>query len=241
MSQKGATTLSRFLIFILNAYGLFPKSQKLIKLYWIYSYILHFIISFAFVIFALIYVVINITDIEKTSDALPTTLTIVAYLFKIFNYYHYKEQIVAFVPKLYALQDGNSAEEIQFTKDQQRYISILTYTFLSTGHVAIGTSSFKAFNKVNPEMPLVCWYPVDWEHDATSFWIVFPYSLWCAAAIMQVNITLDCFSYFLMDTIATQLLVVGRRLERLGKNVGNDDEEQQKLIHCIKHHQYLLE
>lgn len=244
MSQKGATTFSRFLIFILNVYGLFPKTHRSTMYYWIYwicSYIFHFFISFAFVIFALIYVIINITDIQKSTDSLCTTLTTLAYLFKIFNYYYYKEQIVNFVPKLYELQEENSPDETYLSNKKQQYVSRLSYSFLFTGHVAIGISCFKPFNEENPEMPLVCWYPLDWQNDSTSFWIVYPYSVICATVIMQVNITLDCFSYFLMDSIATQLDVTGKRLEQLGKNVESNEMEQQKLISCIKHHQHLLE
>lgn len=242
MSEKGSTTLSRFLIFILHVYGLFPnKSQKSTNYYWIYSYVFHFFISLVFVFFALTYVVINITDIEKTTDALYTTLTILAYLFKMFNYYYYKEQIVNFIPKLYKLQEVNSPEEMELSNEKQRDVSRLSYSFLFAGHLAIGTSCFKAFSKENPEMPLVCWYPVDWQNDLTSFWIVYPYSVICAFVIMHVNITLDCFSYYLMDTIATQLDVTGKRLEQLGNNVKNNEQEQQKLVNCIKHHQHVLE
>ncbi|XP_037044538.1 odorant receptor 33a-like [Bradysia coprophila] len=242
MSQKGSTTLSRFLIFILNVYGLFPKSNGPAKLYWIYSYVFHFFISLVFVGFALAYIAINISDIEKTTDALYTTLTILAYLFKIFNYYYYKEQIVNFVPKLYKLQDENSPEEVELSNVLERDVSRLSYSFLFAGHLAIGTSCFKAFSKTNPEMPLVCWYPVDWQNDRTSFWIVYPYSVFCAFAIMHINITLDCFSYYLMDTIATHLVIIGRRVEQLGQNVKHDDEiEQQKFIVCVKKHQHLMD
>ncbi len=180
--------------------------------------------------------IINISDIEKTTDAMYTTLTIVAYLFKIFNYYYYKEQIVNFVPKLYALQELNSDEEIVLSNKMEQDVSRLTYSFLFAGHLAIGTSCFKAFSKENPEMPLVCWYPLNWQNDATSFWIVYPYSVVCAFVMMHVNITLDCFSYYLMDTIATQVVIIGRRLERLS----NDATEQEKLNICIKRHQHVL-
>lgn len=241
MPQKGETTFSRFLVFILHFYGLFPKSHKSAKFYWLYSYILHFIVSFGFVIFALIYVVINITNIEKTTDSLYTTLTILAYLFKIFNYYYYKDQIINFVPKLYKLQDINSPEENAFSIQKQRDVSLLSYLFLFAGHLAIGTSCLKAFRKDSPEMPLVCWLPLDWENNTTSFWIAYPYSVMCAFIIMHVNITLDCFSYFLMDTVATQLDLIAKRISQIGQRNAKLEIEERKLDVCIKHHQHLLE
>lgn len=144
MSARGATTLSRFLTFILNVYGLFPRSsQKSTKCYWMYSYIFHFFISFVFVGFAIMYVIINISDIEKTTDALYTTLTILAYLFKIVNYYYYKERIVNFVQKLYALREKNSHGEIALANEMEQDVSRLTYSFLFAGHLAIGTACFK--------------------------------------------------------------------------------------------------
>lgn len=241
MVEKGSTTLSRFLIFILNAYGLFPRSHIYEKYYWIYSYIFHFLISCAFVFFALMYIAVNISDINKISDALYTTLTILAYLFKIFNYYHYKEQIVKFVPKLYALRNSNTDDELKSANEMEQDVAKLSYYFLFAGHLAIGTSCFKAFSKTNPEMPLVCWYPLDWQNDPTSFWILYPYSVFCAFAIMHINITLDCFSYYLMDTVATQVTLVGKRLEEFGKHGVSYEEEYKRLNDCVKRHQHLLE
>lgn len=91
-------------------------------------------------------------------------------------------------------------------------------------------------------MPLVCWYPLDWQNDSTSFWIVYPYSVVCAFAIMHVNITLDCFSYYLMDTIATQVVLIGKQLEKFGNDVKSDERKQQRdLIVCVKRHQHVLE
>ncbi|KAJ6644401.1 putative odorant receptor 71a, partial [Pseudolycoriella hygida] len=160
---------------------------------------------------------------------------------KIFNYYYYKEQIVNFVPKLYALDEYNNDEEIEWSRMQERGVSRLSYSFLFAGHLAIGTSCFKAFSKENPEMPLVCWYPLDWQNDTTSFWIVYPYSVFCAFAIMHINITLDCFSYYLMDTVSTQVLIVGRRVDKLGKIAGNEKEDFEKLNVCIKRHQHVMD
>lgn len=241
MVEKGATTLSRFLIFILHVYGLFPKKHNSLKYYWMYSYIFHFFISLCFVIFATIYIIINITDIEKTTDAMYTTLTILAYLFKMFNYYYYKEEIVNFVAKLYALQEFNNPDEVALSNVKERDVSRLSYAFLFAGHLAIGTSCFKAFSKENPEMPLVCWYPLDWQHDSLSFWILYPYSVICAFVIMHVNITLDCFSYYLMDTVATQLDLTGERILKLCRDDVRDDSDVVKLNVCIKQHQHILE
>ncbi|XP_037024149.1 odorant receptor 33a-like [Bradysia coprophila] len=163
-------------------------------------------------------------------------------LMKILRYFTIRrKQIVEFVPKLYALQDANRPDETEWSKVKERDVSKLSYTFLSAGHVADTLACFKPFSRTNPEMPLVCWYPLDWENDATSFWIVYPYSVICAFVIMELNITLDCFSYYLMNTLATEVLIIGRRLEELGTNAIGDDIELEKLVACIKRHQHAMD
>lgn len=170
-----------------------------------------------------------------------TTLTVLAYLFKIVNYYYYKERIVNFVEKLYAIQEVNNPDEIALSNIKERDVSRLTYTFLVAGHLAIGTSCFKAFSKENPEMPLVCWYPLDWKNDAVSFWILYPYSVICAFVLMHVNMALDCFSYYLMDTVATQVDLTGKRIEKLCRNNEKHESDVTKLNDCIQRHQHILE
>jgi len=229
----------RLLIFILHNYGFFPNANNT-KYYWIASYIFHFLFSFAFCTFALIYAGIYITDKEKSTDSLCSTLTILGFVLKITNYVYYRQQILDFVPKVYELQEFESHEEIEMTQANQRFLAILSYSFLTCGQLTIITGSFKAFREENPEMPMVCWFPVDWQNDSTSFWIVYPYALFCCFLVAQVNITFDCFAAFLMDSIATKFEVISIRLEKLGRDVNNYETELSKLIDLAKHHQHLL-
>ncbi len=229
----------RLLIFILHNYGFFPYANNT-KYYWIASYFFHGFFSFLFCTFALIYAGIYITDKEKSTDSLCSTLTILGFVLKISNYVYYRTEILNFVPKVYELQEFESRQEIEITQTRQRFLAKLSYTFLMCGQLTILTGSFKAFREENPEMPMVCWFPVDWQNDSLSFWIVFPYALFCCFLVAQVNITFDCFAAFLMDAIATKLDIVAVRLEKLGTDVKNFENELKKLVDCAKHHQHLL-
>lgn len=239
--QKVTNTFStRFVLFLLHNYGLFPDENSS-QYYWTYSYIFHFFISTIYVICALIYAGINLTDMEKSTDALSSTLTILSFVLKMINYHYYRQQIVDFVPKLYAMRVFESPDEIDVSKVANRFLSQLTLSFYFCGHITIIIGCFKAFREEEPEMPMVSWFPCDWQHDSLSFWIVYPYAVVCCFTIMHVNIGLDCFAAFMMDSIGTQFDITAVRLEKMGTAVITNDDEMQKLTVLAKRHQHLLQ
>lgn len=113
--QKFISFLDRLIIFILHNYGLFPNPENT-KYYWILSYIYHFFFSFLFCCGAMIYAILNISDAKKSTDALSTTLVILAFILKMINYHYYRKRILAFVSNLYELQVFESPDEIELSQ-----------------------------------------------------------------------------------------------------------------------------
>ncbi|KAG4066422.1 hypothetical protein HA402_007058 [Bradysia odoriphaga] len=187
------------------------------------------------------YCVLHITDATKSTDGLGSTLCVMASIVKMINYCYYRKRFVAIIRKLYEMQVFESPDEIAMSQKNTRFIKALSYFFWICGKITIFVSSLKGFRKKNPELALPSWFPWDWEHNTTAFWILWPYALITAHGIADVNIMFDILFSFLMDTIATQFDILGIRLQKLGENVSDYGKELEKLKACVKHHQQLLD
>ncbi len=64
----------------------------------------------------MIYAILNISDAKKSTDALSTTLVILAFILKMINYHYYRKRILAFVSNLYELQVFESPDEIELSQ-----------------------------------------------------------------------------------------------------------------------------
>lgn len=186
--------LSSLLLRNLNLFGLWPNSSNklYLRLYWIYSYSLHCLVSVTYAVFTSI----NIFFLDDMNDiivAMYPTLTVVAYVFKLLNYYYYKDGFIRCLSMLYDIQKSNNADENRFAKRKLKYITILTLFFFVVGQFTIFVASIRPLLSEKPELPLPSWYPVDWKHIRRNFWIVYVHEV--IGAIIMVNVSVGIDGY----------------------------------------------
>lgn len=194
MNNPSEVKLSSLLLRNLNLFGLWPNtsSRLHLHLYWIYSYILHFTISFIYAAFTSINIIF-LGDLKQITVALYPTLTIVAYFSKLLNYYYYKDGFIRCLSMIYDIQKRNSDDENHFAKKKLKYITILTLFFFVVGQFTIFVASIRPLLLDTPELPLPSWYPIDWKHNRGNFWIVYLHEV--IGAIIMVNVSVGIDGY----------------------------------------------
>lgn len=194
MINSNEVKLSSLLLRNLNLFGLWPNtSSKLyLRLYWTYSYSLHFIISVTYATFTSINIIF-LDDLNEITDALYPTLTIVAYFSKLLNYYYYKDGFIRCLSMMYDIQKSNSSDENRFAKRKLKYITILTLFFFVVGQFTIFVACIRPLLLEKPVLPLPSWYPCDWKNSRRNFWIVYMHEV--IGAIVMVNCSVGIDGY----------------------------------------------
>lgn len=193
----------------------------------------------------------TIDSINNATDALLPTLTVVAYCFKVINFYLHSDgmqNVFADLMKFRFLNDN----EIRLTNDKLGFLYKLSVCFMTTAHVTIILAFVRVlFIYDHAELPLPCWYPIDWQNINLFYWIAYTYQMIGAFLILNVNGTLDLYSIFLMSTISKYMEILADRLiditlqsdNKSCQNVEYNSENQTRinmeLIMCINIHQNL--
>lgn len=193
----------------------------------------------------------NIDSITNATDALFPTLTVVAYCFKVINFYLKSDSMQDTFDNLMKFQFQND-NEIRLTNEKLDLLYKISVCFMTTAHVTIILAFVRVlFIYDHPELPLPSWYPIDWQNINLYYWIVYTYQMIGAFFILNVNLTLDLYSIFLMSTIRMQLEILADRLinitlqyDTTRQIVKNNSEDQRRinkeLISCINVHQKLV-
>lgn len=184
--------LSSVLLRNLNLFGLWPNtSNKLyLRIYWTYSYCLHFLVSVTYAVFTTINILI-LDDMNEIIVAIYPTLTIVAYFFKLLNYYYYKDGFIRCLSMMYDIQKSNNTNENRLAERKLKYITILTLFFFVIGQFTIFVASVRPLLSESPALPLPSWYPVDWKHSQRNFWIVYVHEVIGAVIMVNVSVGID--------------------------------------------------
>lgn len=240
------------IVFILHIFGLWhnAKSSTSLKLYKFYSYAIHFIFSLMYLICMIINFV-SIKSINNATDALFPTLTVVAYCLKLVNFYFNADGMQKIFEDTMKFQFKND-NEIRLTNEKLRSLYKLSVCFMTTAHVTIILAFIRVlFINNPPELPLPCWYPIDWKNNSFYYWIAYTYQMIGAFLILNVNATLDLYSILLMAIISKHMEILGDRLanitlqydKRTYKSTDPHTAEQarinEELIDCIEVHQNL--
>lgn len=187
--SRSILQLSPLLLRNLNLFGLWPNTSNL-RLYWIYSYCLHLVVSATYAILTTINLLF-LDDMQQIILAMYPTLTIVAYFFKLLNYYYYKDGFIRCLSMMYDIQKGNNADENRFAKRKLKYITALTLFFFIIGQFTIFVASVKPLITDIPELPLPSWYPIDWKRNQTRFWLVYAHEVLGAVIMVNVSVGID--------------------------------------------------
>lgn len=165
------TRLSSFLTTILYIFGLWPKTL-LKQAYKVYSYLLHFITSFLFCLFMLIKLFTNINNVEEMIESLYPTLVVVAYIFKLLNYYQFGENIINSLNKLFNLQLCSQSDKKIFNSRLGALTKLTSFLYCMSNFTWCVACS-KTFLGSNTELPVPSHYPIDCRGSNLYFWIVY--------------------------------------------------------------------
>lgn len=88
-----------------------------------------------------------------------------------------------------------------------------------------------------PTLCYLAWYPVDWQHERSYYWMVYIYQV--VGMIFQANtvICLELYTVYMLIVTSAYLRVLDYRFRRIGFARGNSNQE---LIDGIKMHQWIL-
>lgn len=193
----------------------------------------------------LAFMLVNIVVIESMkdmTDALFPALTIVAYLFKIMNFYLNDDGLHRVHKDLMAFGFKND-HEMAMTNKHLKLVYQMCMAFVTTAHITIVLAFLRPlFINNPPALALPSWYPIDWQHVDTYYWIVYTYQMIGAFFILNVNIALDIFALFVMVIASKYVEIVGNRLANLtinddaALNSTTETGITNELVDCIKVH-----
>lgn len=252
--MKLDTNLSGMILFILHMFGLwhYSKSKTSFNSYTFYSYALHFTFSLMYLM-CMVLNFIYIDSIINATDALFPTLTVLAYCLKVVNFHLNADGMQSIFNDTMKFELKND-NEINLTNEKLRSVYRLSVCFIVAAHLTIILAFVRVLFTDPPELPLPCWYPLDWQNISLHYWIVYAYQMIGAFIILNVNATLDLYSIFLMAVIDKQMEILGDRLANItlrydttahttmdpDSNSAEHARITAELIDCIKVHQNLI-
>ncbi|KAJ6615657.1 Odorant receptor 2a [Pseudolycoriella hygida] len=234
---------------LLHFYGLWPGPNAN-RFYYLYSYCLHVVVSFAYSLFQTINLLMCMNDVDRFTESVYSTLTVIAFFVKLINYMYYQKHIIECLTKLMRMQRNSRSDEIIFHAKLQ-FLSKLTIVFFFGANCTVLAAALKPLFSTIAVLPIASWYPLDWQHNTRDFWIVFTHDVIGAFIVGQVNLGMDSYAYYLMAMITTQLEVLHINIEELGTNFDQSETDQshRKIIEknalslnlCLREHQMILE
>lgn len=250
MAHFSESTLIVSLKRLLYVYGLWPKKSAHIS-YYVYSYCLHIFISFAYSLFQTINLLMSVNDVDRFTESVYSTLTVLAYLFKLINYKYYQNHIIECLTKLMEIQRNSRSNEIIF-RTKLAFLNKLTVAFFFGANCTVIAAALKPILSEKSVLPIASWYPLDWQHNSRDFWIVFTHDILGAFIVGQVNLGMDTYAYYLMAMITAQFEILHVHIEKLGTDFDEFDQTHQSheraikessysMKLCLKEHQMILE
>ncbi len=216
--------LSKNLRRMLYIFGLWPDPTSH-PLYNIYSFLLHTIVSLAYSICMFVNILKNINDVDRFTETLTSTLAVLSTFFKLLNYNYHKRNIIECYEKLSAIQQTNrSNDKIFYAKlDNLKRLSLIFYIGANCSVLA---AIFKTLLATDFQLPIPSWYPFDWKHNRRDYWMVYGHNMIGAFIVGNLNVTMDCYAYYLMGMVTAQFEMLHHQIEELGTNFTKVDDDK---------------
>lgn len=250
MAHFSESTLIVSLKRLLYVFGLWPETNSH-SLYYVYSYCLHIFISLAYSFFQTVNLFMSINDVDRFTESVYSTLTVLAYLFKLINFMYYQNHIIGCLSKLIQMQRNSRSNENIF-RAKVAFLNKLTVSFYFVANCTVIAAAFKPLFSKQPVLPIASWYPLDWQHNSRDFLIVFTHDILGAFSVGQINLGMDSYAYYLMAMITAQFEMLHVHIEELGTDFDDSDQTHQpdkriieesvnSMVLCLKEHQLILE
>lgn len=103
--------------------------------------------------------------------------------------------------------------------------------FYCGANCAVLAGIFKTLLASDYDLPIPSWYPLDWKHNRQHYWIVYSYNAVGAFIVANVNVTMDCYAYYIMGMITAQFDMLYQQIERLGTNLDEVGKRVQEEVY----------
>lgn len=187
--------------------------------------------------------------LKKIIESLYPTLMVLAYMFKLFNYYKYGENIVNSLNKLLNLQLYNKSQwDDKIFISRLDALSKLTSFLYCVSNFAWLVACSKTFVGSNTELPVPSQYPIDWRANKLYFWLVWIHQSLGGFILVNCNIGMDCLAYYLMGMVAAHFEILQSHIQRIGSNFHETEHQRLKecestslsIKSCVNEHQQIL-
>lgn len=173
---------------------------------------------------------------------------VLAYMFKLLNYYKYGEKIVNSFNKLLNLQIHCQTDDRMYDS-QLSDLTKLTAFLYCVSNFAWCVACSNTFLGANVQLPVPSEYPFDWRNDKLYFWIAFLHQSLAGIILVNSNIGMDCFAYYLMGMVTAHFKMLQTHIQSIGSGVDEIDRQNAKELEisslsirlCIDEHQRILE
>lgn len=206
MAHFSKNPLISYIRRLLNIFGLWPGATRQ-RLYHVYSYNLHIIVSFAYTVFQAINLIKTMDNVTRFTESIYSGVTVIAYLLKLSNFLYYESHLINCLNKLTYMQENHRSNEI-IVREKLATLNKLTTVFFFGAHCTVLAAALKSILSETPILPIESWYPLDWQHNSRDFWIVFVHDLFGAFIVGQVNLGLCPLYQVHRDTVFINRLTV---------------------------------
>lgn len=196
----------------------------------------------------LIHLVTNINEVQKIIESLYPTLMVLAYLFKLLNFFKYGENIINSLNKLMNLQLYNNQCDEKIFISRLGALTKLTSFLYCVSNFAWFIACSKTFLGSNTDLPVPSQYPIDWRVNKLYFWIVWVHQSLGGFILVNCNIGMDCLAYYLMGMVAAHFEILQSHIQSIGSNFHETGHQSLKetastslyIKSCIDEHQQIL-
>lgn len=228
--------VTNILLFFFSIFGLWPTANK--TFYKLFSAILLTVFSLAYTIFMIINL-IAFTDMSELTDSMYMSLTEIALLLKIANFiFHHSTMhyLLATIQKF----ELETKTEIVLAKNRiSGFFKLVIYYYCCVNWTATYIDVSALFVNEPIVLPYRGWYPIDWQYNRVSYWLVYMYQVIGMAITSNLNVTIELFPIFLLFTVSLEIEVLGLRLQNTQYS-RHKSVTSVTLIKLIKLHQDIL-
>lgn len=243
----------RPIILVLRLVGLWPSESRSI-LYFVYGAVIFIIFSVGLTAVEFIQL-IKYTESEKLTETMFMTLTDLAVLMKIINFFwrwHFMQELYK-IARDFKLE---TAAEIKFFNERMRcnyWIVLLLFVSVNTAHMG---AELKVIFTSELMLPFPAWYPSSWFDGGVKYWLTYAHNSLSHLIGSNIVCALDGFPTSLLLIVSVQMEIIGWRLKSLGhngpqsatgveKNTRNPAvgkcQSLERIKLCIQTHQQILE
>lgn len=233
-----------FLCRLLYTFGLwkpFDKSKWIQNVYACYSVVL--LTTFS-IIYATLMVmnIFFLTDVADLSNRLFMSLTEAALAIKVINFFFNNRKWQRILSDLndFHVESENSQ---QILSKKVRIVKLGMFTFFYNVQVCAHASGIIQLFSGAKDLLYSGWYPLDWEHNRTDYWIVYFYQYIGIIITANLNVAIDAYYWFVIHVLCAEISIIGHRISSIRFDDKKDSivKARLDLIELMHTHQRLIE